>query len=193
MDDQILQAVETLKAGGVILLPTETVYGIAADARSKSAIEKIYSIKGREDTKPLQVLVSSLEQAEQIAEFNVKARELARKFWPGALTIVLKLRSDGIPNYFNKNSDTVGIRIPNHPIALEILRELGSPLAATSANISGQGDNITFAAAQKSLGDKLDMLIDGGESKVGISSTVIDATNPAEIKILRQGSVRISI
>ncbi len=193
MTENINKAVETLKAGGVILLPTETVYGIAADARSKSAIEKIYDIKGRNNSKPLQVLVSSLEQAEEIAEFNVKARELARKFWPGALTIVLKLRSDGIPNYFNKNSDTIGIRIPNHPIALEVLRELGSPLVATSANISGESDNITFAAAQKTLGDKLDMLLDGGESKVGVSSTVVDLTNPAEVKILRQGSVKISI
>ncbi len=191
MDKKVLQAVKTLKGGGIVLLPTETVYGIAADARNKSAVERIYAIKQRDAAKPLQLLVPSLEVAETIAHFNDKAIQLARKFWPGALTIVLKLRADGIVNHFNATGDTVGIRIPAHPIALEVLRELGSPLAATSANISGGDDNISFEAASSALGDKLDALIDGGESKVGISSTVVDATDPSDIKILRQGSVVI--
>lgn len=191
MDSKITHAVEILKAGGVILLPTETVYGIAADARSKSAIDKIFELKKRDGNKPLQVMVASIEQAEKIAHFNDKARELARKHWPGALTIVLKLRSDGIANYFNRAGDTVGIRIPNHPIALEIIRELNSPIAASSANISGEDPNIDFATASKTLGDKLDHLIDGGKSTIGISSTVIDATDGANIKIIREGSVKI--
>jgi L-threonylcarbamoyladenylate synthase len=191
MQKQILQAVETLKNGGVILLPTETVYGIAVDARNKSAVEKIYEIKNRDYSKPLQIMVSSVEEAKKIAEFNNKAQELAKKYWPGALTIILKLKPDYLANNFNKMNDTVGIRIPNHSLALEILRAFNSPLAVTSANISGKGDNISFAEAKTSLGDKLDLLIDGGSSDIGISSTVIDLTDETNPKILRQGSVII--
>ncbi len=185
------KAVEILKKGGVILLPTETVYGIAADARSKSAIDRLYQIKNRDYSKPLQILVSSLKEAEEIAVFGPKARELAKKHWPGALTIILKIKPSSLPNNFNKVNETVGIRIPNHPVAIEVLRQLNSPLAATSANISGNDPNIDFASASKTLGDKLDLLIDGGGSAIGISSTVVDLTDENEVKILRQGSVKI--
>ncbi len=191
MADTVIKAVETLKNGGVILLPTETVYGIAADARNKSAIEKIYEIKGRDLTKPLQVMVATLEEAEKIAVFNDEARALAKKFWPGALTIILKLKQGSLPNNFNKLNDTIGIRIPNHEIALEILREFNAPLAASSANISGDTDNVSFAEAKGSLGEGPDFFVDGGGSVIGISSTVVDMTDGKNPKILRQGSVDI--
>ena len=191
MQNQILQAVETLKNGGVILLPTETVYGIAVDARNKSAVEKIYEIKNRDYSKPLQVMVASLEEAKKIAEFNSKALELAKKYWPGALTIILKLKPDYLANNFNKINETVGIRIPNHPMAIEILRHANFPLAVTSANISGENAHVIYEEAKKNFAGKLDMFIDGGESEIGISSTVIDITDESNLKIVRKGSIKL--
>lgn len=193
MQNQILQAVEILSKGGIILLPTETVYGIAADARNKSAVEKIYEIKERDYSKPLQVMVANIDKAMEIAIFNNKALELAKKFWPGALTIILKIKPGSLPNNFNKVSDTVGIRIPDHEVALKILDQFGAPVAVTSANISGDPSNINFAEAKKIFGNKLDFFIDGGDSRIGVSSTVIDLTDEKHPKILRHGSVDITL
>jgi L-threonylcarbamoyladenylate synthase len=208
IQDQIVQAVKTLRKGGVVLIPTETVYGLAVDASNSSAVKRLYEIKKRDHSKPLQIMVPSLSDARKMAIFSGKALELAKKFWPGALTMVLKLRPEALKTEsnpapqqdkfdprispeINKLNDTVGIRIPDHPIALEILRQVDFPLAVTSANISGDESTVSYAEAEKILGNKLDFLIDGGESRIGISSTVIDASVDNEINIIREGSIKL--
>ncbi len=186
MQNQIQKAVEVLKAGGIILLPTETVYGIAVDASNNSAMEKIYKLKAREALKPLQIMVKDIERAKKLAVFNDGAEKLAKKFWPGALTIILKYKKDAGLAKFNKVDDTIGLRIPDHKVALEILEAFGKPLAVSSANISGQEPAIEHDKAAYSL-NGIDLLIDGGISKVGVSSTVVSLVDG--IKILREGSI----
>jgi L-threonylcarbamoyladenylate synthase len=136
-------------------------------------------------------MVASVEEAKKIAVFNNKALELASKFWPGPLTMILKIRPNSLANNFNKLNDTVGIRIPNHPIALELLRLAKFPLAVTSANISGNDPNVTFNQAKNSIGEKLDFLIDGSESLIGVASAVVDITDEKNLKIIREGTVEL--
>ena len=190
---KIVEAIKILKSGGIILIPTETVYGIAVDARNKSAIDKIYNLKKRDNSKPLQIMVKNLEEAKKLADFNIPSLKLAEENWPGALTLILN-QKDGssIASNFNQINQTIGIRIPNHPVALQLLENIDFPIAVTSANISGQQSNITYQSAKEIFEDSLGYFLDGGKSEIGISSTVIDYTDEKSPKILRKGSVKIA-
>ncbi|MFA6170453.1 MAG: L-threonylcarbamoyladenylate synthase [Candidatus Margulisiibacteriota bacterium] len=167
------KALSILKSGGVIAFPTETVYGIGTLLGSRKGINKIYKLKGRPKNKPLQVLVPSLAEAKKLAKFNPAALVLAKKEWPGPLTLVLPAL---------KGKKTIGIRIPAHPLTLKLLKKTG-PLASTSANESGEKPALTALEVIAAL-PELDLVIDGGEAKLGKPSKIIDLTGPKP-KIIR--------
>ncbi|HCE44716.1 MAG TPA: threonylcarbamoyl-AMP synthase [Lentisphaeria bacterium] len=168
------------KKGMVLLLPTETVYGFMCRWDDQQARERIYRMKRRDPDKPFQMLASSIAQAEKEGLiFEGEAEIIAGKFFPGAMTLVVK----------NKNGGTTGLRIPDHPLTLELTRKINSPLAATSANISGEPAALTLEDALKNLEILPDIAVDGGEIKAGIASTVVDATS-TPFRILRQGPIK---
>ncbi len=179
-------AAETLQKGGVIAIPTDTVYGFAAAVHDRDAIERLYEIKERSQTKSIAVLLGDAEQAHLVAhEFPAKARRLADKYWPGALTIIIRKKSD-LPDNLTSN-DLVGLRIPDHDFTRELIRRTG-PLAVTSANISGQPPARSIDEFAELLGSRLDLIIDGGPSSGGIPSSVINC-EPEEPVVLREGAI----
>jgi L-threonylcarbamoyladenylate synthase len=184
----VMRAAELLRAGEVVALPTETVYGLAANALDARAVARIYEIKGRPAHNPIIVHVASREMAQQcVSNWPSAADQLARAFWPGPLTLVLP-RSSKIPDLVTAGGETVGVRWPSHPFIQAVIRECGFPLAAPSANPSNQVSPTNAGHVAKSLGDKIRLIVDGGQSQVGIESTVLDlTTNPA--RVLRPGMI----
>jgi L-threonylcarbamoyladenylate synthase len=182
------KAAELIRAGELVAFPTETVYGLGANALDPAAIERIYAAKGRPATSPLIVHVSSIEMARELAEeWPESAEKLAQKFWPGPLTLVLPKRPH-VPDRLTAGLDTVGIRIPAHPIALALIRESGLPIAAPSANPFTELSPTTAQHVRDALGDRAAMVLDGGPSKVGIESTVLSLAGPDAV-LLRPGMV----
>lgn len=171
-------AIQKLQKGEIIVIPTETVYGLAVDAGSNTGIDALYALKGRESQKPLQLMVHTLQVAEKLVKIDARARKIAAAFLPGPLTLVL-------PSNLAPEA-SLAIRIPNHPQTLALLAEYGRPLATTSANPSG-GTPARTAEEAKNLYPQL-LIIEGGDCAIGIASTVVDLTGP-EIKILREGSI----
>jgi L-threonylcarbamoyladenylate synthase len=186
----VRRAVELLRAGQVIALPTETVYGLAANALDEKAVEKIFHIKGRPSYNPLIVHVAGLEMAKRcVNAFPSLAEQLAKAFWPGPLTLVLP-RAKVIPDIVTAGGGTVGIRWPSHPLIQAIIRECDFPLAAPSANLSDQISPTNAGHVQKQLGGKIPVIVDGGHSAVGIESSVLDLTvSPPQI--LRPGMIHM--
>lgn len=181
-------AAEIIRAGGLVAVPTETVYGLAGSGMDEKAVERIYEVKGRPEVKPLSLMVPGPEAFERCCtEVPEAVRTLARRFWPGPLTIILRARPE-IPRIVLAGGDTVGLRCPDHPLTLELLRKCGLPLAAPSANPSGEPSPKN---AQQVLGyfdGKIEAVIDGGECGIGLESTIIDLTR-APYRILRQGAL----
>ena len=186
----IKKAVDTLKNGGVIAFPTDTVYGIGADPFQSEAIQKLYTIKGRPKNKPIPILVGSYQDVENIAQ-NLPEMffQLASQFWPGALTLIVEAK--GLPTQITAGGNTVGLRMPDHPIALKILQRFG-PIATTSANKSNTAPATSKSQVERELGSLVDLIIDGGETNTGTSSTVIDLIKTPP-KILRQGDIFIEV
>jgi L-threonylcarbamoyladenylate synthase len=193
--DAIRDAALALKAGHLVAFPTETVYGLGADARNPEAIKRIYEVKGRPTDHPLIVHISSLNQldkwATEIPEYAIK---LARKFWPGPMTLILK-RSEIAGDFITGGQDSVGLRVPSDPIAQALITEFekisNSAIAAPSANRFGQVSPTSSADVQEELGkylDSADRILDGGNSNIGIESTIIDCTSDSP-SILRKGAV----
>jgi len=184
----VRRAADLLRAGGVVALPTETVYGLAANALEAGAVAKIYEIKGRPAHNPIIVHVAGLEMARQcVGTWPAPAAQLARAFWPGPLTVVLP-KSKRIPDLVTAGGATVGVRWPGHPFFQAVIRECGFPLAAPSANLSNQISPTNAEHVRRQLGDQLPLIVDGGQSQVGIESTVIDLTaSPA--RVLRPGMI----
>ena len=182
------RAVSILKAGGLVAFPTETVYGLGADARSSEAVLKIFAAKGRPPTNPLIVHVSGVAMAKLYAmEWPDTARRLAQKYWPGPLTLVLP-RYRTIAPEVSAGLDTVGLRMPNHPLALELIQRFDGPIAAPSANRSNHLSPTTAQHVREELGDAVDLILDGGPCRVGIESTVLDLTG-SQPMILRPGGI----
>ncbi len=184
----VRRAAEFLRAGEVVALPTETVYGLAANALDERAVAKIFQIKGRPAHNPIIIHVASNNMAQAcVAEFPAAAEKLSRSFWPGPLTLVLP-RAEKIPDAVTAGGPTVGVRWPSHPFMQAVIRECGFPLAAPSANLSNQISPTNAEHVRAQLGDKIPLIVDGGQSQVGIESTVLDLTvTPA--RILRPGMV----
>ena len=181
------KAVSVLREGGVIAIPTDTLYALAASALDVGAVERVYAIKGREGGKPLPLFVSGLEMAECYAHFNARARALARRFWPGALTLVL-VKRDGFESAALAGGDTVGLRVPAHATALAVLHGLNTPITATSANRSGGPDPLSADDVRGQLGDEVDMVLDAGACAIGVSSTIVDCKR-LEPVVLRLGAI----
>jgi L-threonylcarbamoyladenylate synthase len=172
----------------LVAFPTETVYGLGANALDPSAIEKIYAAKDRPPSSPLIVHVSSIEMAKELArEWPERADKLARIFWPGPLTLVLP-KQPHVPDRVTAGLDTVGVRMPANPIALELIREAGVPIAAPSANRFGGLSPTTAQHVTQSLGDRVAMVLDGGRTNVGIESTVLSLAG-VDAVLLRPGMV----
>ena len=182
----VKEASELIKAGGLVVYPTETVYGLGADPFNRIAILKVFGAKRRPLDKPLSVAVSSLEEADELVFVNEATRKIAGAFLPGPITMVLKKKAR-LPKELTSGSEKLGIRIPDHPIALRLI-ELAGPITATSANISGQPAPITAEEAKKQIGKEVDLVLDGGECKIKEPSTIIDLTE-SEPKILRVGAI----
>ncbi len=172
----VKRAAELVRAGEVVALPTETVYGLAANALDEKAVAKIFQIKGRPANNPIIVHVASVEMAKHcVADWPADANKLAKAFWPGPLTLVLP-RTKEIPDIVTAGGPTVGVRWPGHPLIQAVIRECGFPLAAPSANLSSQVSPTNAGHVRKQLGGKISLIIDGGQSQVGIESTVLDLT-----------------
>ncbi|HOB12674.1 MAG TPA: L-threonylcarbamoyladenylate synthase [Novosphingobium sp.] len=185
----IAEAAELLRAGGLVAVPTETVYGLAARADSAPAVAAIYRAKGRPDFNPLIVHVPDLATAETIAEFDERARQLAQAFWPGALTMVLPLRLEArIAAAVTAGLPTIALRCPAHPAMRSLLEQSGLPLAAPSANRSGGVSPTRAGHVADSLGDAVDLVLDGGACAAGIESTIV-ALRDSGWQILRPGPV----
>jgi L-threonylcarbamoyladenylate synthase len=185
----LTQAVRELGEGYPIAIPTETVYGLAADATNPAAITRIYQTKGRPQFNPLICHMADLEMAERYAIFDPISRKLAEAFWPGPLTLILPLREDaGIHDLATAGLDSVGIRVPKG-FASELIRAFGRPLAAPSANSSGKISPTSAAHVDADLGNKINLVLDGGEANVGVESTIIKVEADGTVRLLRPGGL----
>ncbi len=185
----IKEAAERIRAGEVVAFPTETVYGLGANALDATAVAKIYELKGRPATSPLIVHVASIEMARTlVTEWPPEAEQLARRYWPGPLTLVLP-KAPTIPDIVTAGLPTVGVRVPNHPLALALIREAGVPLAAPSANRFTGLSATTAEHVRETFGDAVPVL-DGGPCQVGIESTVVSIAS-GKITLLRPGMISI--
>lgn len=184
------RAAAMLRSGGLVALPTETVYGLAANALDAAAVARIYEAKGRPTHNPIIVHVASLEQARRcVADWPPAAERLAAAFWPGPLTLVLP-KSTVIPDVVTAGGPTVGIRWPRHPMMQAVIRECGFPIAAPSANLANQLSPTTAEHVRKALGGRIPLIVDGGPAQVGIESTVLDLTTDPP-RVLRPGMIHV--
>lgn len=186
--EKIGKAVALLKRGGVIAFPTETFYGLGADARNEAAIGKIFDVKGREFNNPILVVIGEPGQVDLFAR-DIPAQSLAlmKRFWPGPVTILFRAAADVSPK-LTAGSGKIGIRLTSHPIARELARKLGGPLTATSANHSGAPECSSTAEVLAQLEGKIDAVVDGGLTPGGKGSTVVDTT-VSPVRVLREGVI----
>jgi L-threonylcarbamoyladenylate synthase len=183
-------AAHALAGGGVVGFPTETFYGLAARALDATAIRKIFALKGRPESKPLLVLVDSVAMAETVCHLTDSARALMARYWPGALTLVLPAR-DLVPGALTAGTGTLGLRISPHPVAQGLVRALGAPVTAPSANPTELTPPTTADGVLAYFSDGLELILDGGPTTGGAPSTVLDATVDPP-RILRQGAVLVA-
>jgi L-threonylcarbamoyladenylate synthase len=170
----VTAAARALAAGGLVAFPTETVYGLGADATNPQAIARLYQAKGRPAFNPLIAHLSDLAAAQRIARFDAAALALAHAFWPGPLTLVLpKTRDCAVADLATAGLDTIAIRLPAHPVARDILRSFGGPVVAPSANLSGHVSPTTAAHVEHDLSGRIDLIVDGGPVAVGVESTIV--------------------
>jgi len=182
---EIEKGVRILKRGGVIVFPTDTVYGLGADAFNSRAVERIYEIKNRPRHQQFPLLISDISQLTAMAgEIPGIARFLAERFWPGGLTLVLP-KANSLPTHLAPGR-SIAVRVPKHPVCLALIHGLGNPVIGTSANISGQPPALTADELEQQLGGKIDLVINGGKCPGGKESTIVDVTHEAPV-ILRQG------
>ena len=190
-DVTIAEAARLILAGEPVAIATETVYGLAADATNAGAVARIYEAKGRPNFNPLIVHVPDLSVAEQIGEFDDTAGALAKEHWPGPLTLVVPLREgSGIASIVTAGLPTIGLRVPAHPAMQALLRAVGRPLAAPSANASGSISPTRAEHVAKSLGGRISLIIDAGPTERGLESTIVAATG-GTLRLLRPGPIEV--
>ena len=186
----IKDIIHKLKNGAVGIFPTDTVYGIGCDALNENAIHSLYDIKQRDLSKPINILVSNMEMVKRfVTNINSIEGALIKEFWPGALTIIFN-KSSIVPNTLTSNLDTIGIRMPNNNLCLDIIEQFNSPLAMSSANISENPPATMVNTILNDFNSKVDFIIDNGEIKDGVPSTIVKVEDN-KIKILREGSISI--
>lgn len=186
--EDIQRAIAILKRGGVVAIPTETVYGLAADALNPQACRNIFEIKGRPLIDPLIVHVYAFEQVKKLAVISPEAKRLAKIFWPGPLTLVLPKKPE-VPDIVTASQKTVAIRIPGHPLLRKVLRASKLALAAPSANPFGYISPTRPEHVRASLGSRVPYILDGGPCSIGIESTIVDMSTPSQPRILRPGPI----
>lgn len=192
-DDSIAAAVKMLRDGGLVAIPTETVYGLAANAADGEAVAGLYAAKGRPSFNPLIAHVADLEMAQREGVFTANALALANAFWPGPLTLVVEVASSvSVSDLARAGLDSIALRIPAHPVARQLLSEFGGPLVAPSANPSGQISPTKAEHVAEDLADKIDLIVDGGPCTSGVESTIIDARGERPA-LLRPGSLDPSL
>lgn len=183
------EAVARLAAGDVIAFPTETVYGLAADALNAQAINRLFDMKGRAHDKPFSVLVADIASARSlVAAWSDRAHDLARKWWPGPLTLVLP-KASSVPDLVTAGSPNIGMRCPDHPVALELIRRFGKPICAPSANRSGAPEPRTAHNVRASFPDESLLILDAGPCRLGTPSTVLLIDEVGGDRILRAGAL----
>ena len=189
VDDEIVdRAVRVLRAGGLVAIPTETVYGLGADAANDSAVRRVFAVKGRPADHPLIVhLASEAQLGDWAAEVPEAAHVLASAFWPGPLTLLLR-RAPSVSDVVTGGRPTIALRVPDHPVALAVLRAFGGGIAAPSANRFGRVSPTTPAHVRSDLGDDVNLVLDGGSCGIGVESTIVDLTG-AEPVVLRTGAI----
>ena len=189
--DELKEVKKVLDNDGIIIMPTDTVYGIACNCFSQRAIEKLFEIKKRAKYKPINVLTDSISKIKTVvSHINEKEEKLIEKYMPGALTIIFD-KNEKVPDELTSGLKTIGVRIPNHEIALKILEKIDFPLATTSANLSGEEAGISFDDVISTFNGKVDVIIDGGVSPIQIASTIVRVEDDT-INILRNGSIKLS-
>ena len=180
--------VSKLNNGEVIVIPTETVFGLAASAGNDEAIERIYQMKGRSENKPLQVMVSGMDMAKEYAIFDDNANNIADKYWPGSLTMILRNREgSNLSNLLDYNG-TIGLRVPDNKRVIDLIDSFGMPLAVTSANLSNEPPILNIRDIKKIFGNEMPIYADKNENFSGVASTIIDLADD-NIKILREGRI----
>jgi tRNA threonylcarbamoyl adenosine modification protein (Sua5/YciO/YrdC/YwlC family) len=185
----IRYAADQIRAGEVLGMPTDTFYGLAADPFNLRAVDRVYEIKSRSRHKPLSLLIEDVEQAEEMAKLPEEFHALARKFWPGPLTMIVKA-SSRLPLKVTANTGNVALRIPNAKIPLAVVQAAHIPITATSANLSGETECTTAAAVRDQLGMRIPIIVDGGISPRDVASTIVDLTDEeARWTILREGAI----
>ncbi len=189
-EDELERVIDTLESGGIVIFPTDTVYGIGCNCFNEEAVKKLYEVKQRASYKPINVLTDCYEKIEMVAEeINPVERRIIDKYMPGALTIILK-KNEKVSDTLTAGLDTIGVRIPNSKIALEILKRVDFPLATTSANISGNPDGIKIEDFLQDFDGKVDIIIDGGTTELKQSSTIVKVDD-GKIDIIRQGTAEV--
>ncbi len=184
----IPHAVDVLQHGGLVAFPTDTVYGLAALPFRGEFVEGLFSAKGRSNTRAIAILVGDFADVDKVAqEFDERAQRIARRFWPGPLTLVVP-KIPSLPAELTPDN-TIGVRMPDHPVALALLQKIG-PLAVTSANISGQENANTAEEVRKQLNGRVHLIIDGGKTSGGVPSTVVDCISPIPV-VLREGPISL--
>ncbi len=186
--DNIVLASQTVKKGGLVVYPTDTVYGLGCDPFNMEAVTRVFKVKGERD-KPLPILASDVESVKKIAFLSETARRVAAKFWPGPLTLVVP-KKPILPDVVTCNLDSVGVRIPQHNVALRLISLSNGLLVGTSANKTGEKPPCTAQEAAEKLRKKVDIFLDGGPALLGAPSTVVDLTQEKP-KILREGSISL--
>jgi L-threonylcarbamoyladenylate synthase len=179
-------AIEALTRGGVIAYPTDTLYGLGADPRDERAVGRIFDIKGRSEQQPLPLIASTIEQALQVGHANEAAARLASRFWPGPVTLILRLRTPLAPGVGAHG--TVGVRVPDHPVARALAEGLGFPITSTSANRSGQPPAALASEVIAAIGPYLDAIVDAGPTRGGSPSTIVDVSDNRP-RLVREGAV----
>ncbi len=182
------RAIWALREGQVIVYPTDTVYGLGCRIDSDGAVQRIYEIKQRPPAEPVPVLLADVRQLDEyVRGVSAAARRLIDRFWPGALTLIFQ-RSDRVPPLVAGGGDTVAVRVPAHPLPRALVREIGVPIVGTSANSHGKPPPLTAQLAVYDLGDRVDLVLDGGRVMLGRESTVVDGTGSA-VRVVREGAI----
>jgi L-threonylcarbamoyladenylate synthase len=191
MEDEILlnKAIRVLKSGGVIIYPTETVYGLGADATNRNAVSKVFEIKKKDKFKPMLIAVSSIEMAKRYVWWNKYADVLAKKYLPGPLSLILSVKGEAIDENVYQGGIKVGIRIPNNEFVLKLISSFNRPITSTSANVSGEKPPIKVEEIDEEVKRKVDLVIDKGETEVKKSSTVVDVSSYPP-RLIREGAIK---